>query len=291
MTDTPDPVAAWQARLRPVAVDGLRTWILDEGAGDPVVLLHGIPTSSFLWRDVARVVSRERRAVAPDLIGFGLADRPTEADLSPAGQASAMLRVMDTLGIERAALVGHDYGALVACEILAREPERVSHMVITNTSVWLDDWRGSPLSPLRLIATPVVGAVATAAARPFMLRRAFAFYMDEDERLTDDVMAVYWRPFEDGLWDVLRRLEHVDGMTSSDFHRWREALYNFQGPGLVAWGANDRTFPPSRAVEIGKLLHDSREDVFENANHFIPEDRPEALGRLILAFLSGALMR
>lgn len=286
-----DPVAAWRARLQPVTVDGIRTWVLNEGLGDPVVLLHGIPTSSFVWRDVARVIARERRAVAPDLIGFGLADRPAGADLSPAGQAESMLRVLDAIGVDKAALVGHDYGALVACEILARAPERVSHIVVTNTSVWIDDWRGSPLSPLRLINLPVAGRLLTAVARPFMLRQAFQWYVDEDERLTDDVMAVYWHPFDDGFWDVLRRLDEVDGMTSTDFHRWREALYNFQGPGLVAWGANDRTFPPSRAVEIGKLLHDSRTDIFEHANHFIQEDRPDALGRLILAFLSGALMR
>ncbi len=291
MRGTRDPIAAWRARLQPVTVDGIRTWVLDEGLGDPVVFLHGIPTSSFLWRDVTRIVARERRAVAPDLIGFGLSDRPAGADLSPAGQATAMLRVLDTLGIERAAFVGHDYGALVACEILAQTPERVTHMVVTNTSVWADDWRASPLSPLRLIDLPVAGRLATAAARPFMLRQAFERYVDAKERLTDDVMAVYWQPFTDGFWNTLRRLDNAGGMTSTEFHRWREALYNFDGPGLVAWGANDRTFPPNRAVEIGKLLHDSRTDIFEHANHFIQEDRPDALGRLILAFLSGALMR
>ncbi len=286
-----DPVAAWRSRLQPVTVDGVRTWVLEEGLGDPVVFLHGIPTSSFVWRDVVRVAARERRCVAPDLIGFGLADRPAGADLSPAGQATAMLRVLDMLGVEQAALVGHDYGALVACEILARAPERVSHVVVTNTSVWPEDWRGSPLSPLRLIQLPVAGRFASAVARPFMLRQAFQLYVDEDSRLTDDVLAVYWHPFANGFWDVLRRLNDAAGMTSSDFHRWRGALYDFQGPGLVSWGANDRTFPPSRAVEIGKLLHDSRTDIFENANHFVQEDRPEALGRLILAFLSGALLR
>ena len=104
-------------------------------------------------------------------------------------------------------------------------------------------------------------------------------------------MAVYWQPFTDGFWDVLRRLNEVDGMTSPEFHRWREALYNFTGPGLVAWGANDPTFPPNRGAEIGKLLHDSRTDIFEHANHFIQEDRPEALGRLIVAFLNGSLLR
>ncbi|MEI2616927.1 MAG: alpha/beta fold hydrolase [Thermomicrobiales bacterium] len=288
---TTDPVADWQARLRPVVVDGIRTFVLDEGLGEPIVFLHGIPTSSFLWRDVARVVSRERRAIVPDLIGFGFADRPATVDLSPAGQATAMLRVLDELSIGRTALVGHDYGALVACEMLARAPDRVSDMIVTNTSVWIDDWHSSPLSPLALINLPIAGRLATAAARPFMLREAFGRYVDDKERLTDDVIAVYWRPFTDGLWSVLRRMSHIDGLTSADFHRWREALYNFERPGLVAWGGNDRAFPSSRAVEIGKLLHDSRTDIFEHANHFIQEDRPEALGRLILAFLRGALMR
>lgn len=291
MITSRDPVNSWRARLTPVAIDGVRTFVLDEGLGEPVVFLHGIPTSSFLWRNVARVVARERRAVAPDLIGFGLSDRPASADLSPAGQAAAVVRVLDALGVGPAAVVGHDYGALVACELLQQAPDRVRQIVVTNTSLWLDDWRGSPLSALRLVGLPVAGRLASALARPFMLRQAFARYVDEDERLSDDVMAIYWHPFEDGFWDVLRRLGESEGMTAADFHRWRGALYDFDGPGLVAWGANDRTFPSSRAAEIGRLLHDSRTDIFDNANHFIQEDRPEALGRLILAFLSGALLR
>lgn len=284
-------VSRWKERLTPITVNGLRTFVLDEGEGDPVVFLHGIPTSSFLWRDVVPIVALEHRCIAPDLLGFGFADRPDKADLSPAGQAAFLTGLLDALDIERVALVGHDYGALVACEFLARAPERVSAMVVTNTSVWLDDWKSSSLSPLRLISTPVIGKVATAAARPFMLKQAFRFYTEETDRLTDEVMAVYWQPFTDGFWDVLRRLNEVDGMTSTEFHRWREALYNFTGPGLVAWGANDPTFPPNRGAEIGKLLHDSRTDIFEHANHFIQEDRPEALGRLIVAFLNGSLLR
>ncbi|MCO5175847.1 MAG: alpha/beta fold hydrolase [Thermomicrobiales bacterium] len=284
-------VSRWKERLTPITVNGLRTFVLDEGVGDPVVFLHGIPTSSFLWRDVVPVVALERRCIVPDLLGFGLADRPDTADLSPDGQAAFLTGVLDALGAERVALVGHDYGALVACEFLARSPERVSAMVVTNTSVWLDDWKSSSLSPLRMINAPVVGKIATFAARPFMLKQAFRFYVDEVDRLTDEVMAVYWHPFTDGFWNVLRRLNEIDGMTSGEFHRWREALYNFQGPGLVAWGANDPTFPPNRGAEIGKLLHDSRTDIFEHANHFLPVDRPDALGRLIVAFLNGSLLR
>ena len=76
MGHVPDAVARWQSQLSPVAIDGLRTFVLDTGMGDPVVFLHGIPTSSYLWRDVAQVVSHRWRVIAPDLLGFGLADRP-----------------------------------------------------------------------------------------------------------------------------------------------------------------------------------------------------------------------
>ena len=165
----------------PVETQAGRLTILDEGDGQPVVLLHGIPTHSYVWRDVARIVSVSRRAIAPDLLGFGFSDKPDDADLSPMGQADVVGEMLDALGIESYALVGHDYGALVACELLAREPERVTQLVVTNTSLQCSGWKSSsPLNPLAWLKVPFVGEVAMAAAQPFMLKQAFSTFAPGD---------------------------------------------------------------------------------------------------------------
>jgi pimeloyl-ACP methyl ester carboxylesterase len=284
-------VQRWQERLTPVTVDGLRTWVLDEGLGEPVVFLHGIPTSSYVWRDVVRVVGTERRSLAPDLLGFGLADRPLQADLSPTGQAAFIERVLVEMGVDRYALVAHDYGALVAAEMLLHRPEAISHLTITNTSFAASDWRGSRLSPAALLRLPVAGEVAFRFARPFMLKAAFRFYVENKARLTPDTMAIYWHPFTDGFADVLLKLARSNRMSSDDFHRWRGAIYDVEQPALIAWGGADPTFRVNRAQDISTLLRAARVEIFDHANHFIQEDRPEALGRLILASLRDALPR
>lgn len=289
MGRAPEAVAAWQARLTPVAVDGLRTFVLDTGVGDPVVFLHGIPTQAFLWRDVADVVGHRRRVIAPDLLGFGFADRPDDADLSPVGQATFVQRVLSDLGVERYALVVHDYGALVGAELLARDAGSVTDLVVLNTSLWEEDWRGTGFNPLGLVRLPGLGEVAFRVARKFMLREAFRQYVTERQRLKDDVMSVYWHPFTDGFGDVLLRLfRREDGrMDEQDFCRWRDAIEAFDRPSLVIWGDQDPTFRPHIGRKIASILPQGNFELFEHSNHFIPEDRPEALGRLIAVFLSG----
>jgi 2-hydroxymuconate-semialdehyde hydrolase len=285
----PDAVSDWQAQLTPIAIDGLRTFVLDTGYGDPVVFLHGIPTSSFLWRDVGEVVSRRWRVIAPDLLGFGFSDRPADADLSPAGQATFLQRVLSELGVERYALVVHDYGALVGAELLARDPDTVTHLVVLNTSLWADDWGGSRRSPFGLLKMPGVGEVAFRFARKFMLREAFGLYVTERQRLTSEVMDVYWHPFTDGYSDVLLRLarESTEGMDEQQFCRWRDAIEAFDRPCLVVWGDQDPTFRTHIGRKIASILPAGNLELFEHSNHFVPEDRPEALGRLITVLLNG----
>jgi pimeloyl-ACP methyl ester carboxylesterase len=282
-----DAVARWQARLVPVTADGLRTYVLDEGRGEPVVFLHGIPTQAFLWRDVATMVAREYRAIVPDLLGFGFADRPEASHFDPAEQARFLDRVLGELGVERCAVVAHDYGALVAAELMCRQPGRVTRLVVTNTSFWHEDWRGGRLSPLALLKLRGVGESALRLARPFMLTHAFRVYASDKERFTRDTMRVYWHPFTDGFGRVLLTLAREGVLTADDFHRWRATLHAFPRPALVVWGDRDPTFTTERGRAIANMLPDGYLEVFEHANHFVPEDRPAALGRLILAFLAG----
>jgi 2-hydroxymuconate-semialdehyde hydrolase len=286
---TPDAVSEWQQQLTPVVVDGIRTFVLDTGMGDAVVFLHGIPSQAFLWRDVAQVVGHRWRAIAPDLLGFGFSDRPEDADLSPAGQATFIQRVLSELGVERYALVVHDYGALVGAELLARDPDVITHLVVLNTSLWADDWGGSRTSPFSLLRLPGVGEVAFRVARKFMLREAFGLYVTERQRLTSDVMDVYWHPFTDGYGDVLLRLFREDGerMDEQQFCRWRDAIEAFHRPSLVVWGDRDPTFRTHLGRRIASILPAGHLELFEHSNHFVPEDRPEALGRLITVLLSG----
>lgn len=268
-----------------MTVNGLRTMILDHGFGDPVVFLHGIPTQAYLWRDVARVVGREHRVIAPDLLGFGFADKPNAGDLSPTGQATFVEGLLVELGVDEFTLVAHDFGALVAAEIVANMPDRVQAVVICNTSFWPQDWNGSLFNPMRLLRVPGIGEAAFRLARPFMLRRAFAAYVTDTRRLTAATLQVYWWPFAHGFASVLLRLSRADRFTRDDLRRWRHALHNYDGLALIVWGERDPTFRPSRGRSIAGFIPNGRYVGLPDSNHFIQEDEPEELGRLINEFL------
>lgn len=279
-----DPVAAWKRRLVPVNVAGLRTYVLDEGLGAPVLLLHGIPTQAFLWRDVARGLAGRWRVVAPDLLGFGLADTPETADVTPRGQAVFLGRVLDQLGVDPCLIVGHDYGALVAAELLAREPQRVRGLVLLNTSFWREDWAGTGINPLMALRLPLVGEAALKLARPFMLKMAMRAFVSEQGRLNAATMAVYWYPFDHGFARTLLQLYRSQRLVETDFQRWRQALMEYRRPALVVWGGRDPVFRTWTGRRIANLLPNARFACLDDANHYVPEDRPHALARLISTY-------
>jgi pimeloyl-ACP methyl ester carboxylesterase len=120
--------------MKRVAGDGVTLAVLDEGEGQPVLLLHGFPDSSALWRNqVPALVEAGFRAVAPDLRGFGASDRPGEVqDYAIRRSFVDMIMLLDELEIERAHVVGHDFGAALAWVLGALAPERVERLVVLS---------------------------------------------------------------------------------------------------------------------------------------------------------------
>src|SRR5436305_8975968 len=117
--------------MRRVTGDGITLAVLDEGEGRPVLLLHGFPDSSYVWRHQIRALVDEGfRAVAPDLRGFGESDRPAAVEDYALGRTVAdVTSILDELSLERVQLVGHDWGALLAWLVAAFMPHRVERLV------------------------------------------------------------------------------------------------------------------------------------------------------------------
>jgi len=120
--------------IRRIEGDGVTLSVVDEGAGQPVVLLHGFPDSSYVWREqIPALVADGKRVVAPDLRGFGDSDKPQEAEAYRMTHLVAdVVAVLDALEIDRADVVGHDWGAGLAWVLAARVPERVHRLVVMS---------------------------------------------------------------------------------------------------------------------------------------------------------------
>lgn len=137
-----DHVAAHRAAGRTLTVDGLETFVREDGEGEAVVLVHGVPVSSLLYRKMLpELAARGLRAVAPDLLGCGFTARPEDADYTWTGIAEHLKATIDALGIDRFHLVVHDLGGPVGFEVAAAWPERIRSLTILNTLVQVTTFR------------------------------------------------------------------------------------------------------------------------------------------------------
>jgi pimeloyl-ACP methyl ester carboxylesterase len=148
--------AAFRERQKTVLLDGLcyltlKVVYTDLGEGEPVVLLHGIPTWSFLYyRDAIPWLADECRVRSPVFLGHGYSDRRDRFDRSLAAQARMILAFLDALEIERATIVGHDTGGGVALILGIEHAERVARLVLTN-AVTYDCW---PIEDMIALGNP-----------------------------------------------------------------------------------------------------------------------------------------
>ncbi|MDP9385163.1 MAG: alpha/beta fold hydrolase [Actinomycetota bacterium] len=145
----------FRRRQRTVELTGLgplplRIAYTDVGRGQPVVLLHGIPTWSFLYHEVIGLLEPRCRVLAPDLLGHGWSDRRDRFDRSLRAQAEAILAWLDALEIDRATFVGHDTGGGVALILAIEHPERVRRLVLTNVVAY-DSW---PIGDMIALSDP-----------------------------------------------------------------------------------------------------------------------------------------
>lgn len=147
---------AHQNSGRPFAAGGVKSFTLDQGSGDPVICLHGVPSSSFLYRKVVKeLADHGMRGVAFDFPGQGFAERPTDFDYSWSGLARWTTEAIDALGIDRFHLVLHDTGGPIGFQVAIENPERVMSMTVLNSVVDVGVFhRPWPMHPFSI---PVVG--------------------------------------------------------------------------------------------------------------------------------------
>jgi haloalkane dehalogenase len=273
---------------------GVRCHYVDEGQGEPVVLLHGNPTWSFYFRDLIRGLRDEYRLVAPDHVGCGLSDKPGDAvyEYTLARRGSDLEALLEHLGLrEDLTLVLHDWGGMIGMAYASRHPERVKRLVVLNTaafrlppgkplpwSLWL--CRNTPLGPLLVRGLNAFSraAVRWCSARP----------------LPPEVRAAYLAPYDS--WEnriaVLRFVQDIPlrpGDRSYELVRSaEEGLGRLRGvPMLICWGERDFVFDRHFLAEWQQRFPGAEVHPFPEAGHFVLED----VGPQVLALVRDFLKR
>jgi pimeloyl-ACP methyl ester carboxylesterase len=160
------------------------------GAGEPVILLHGFGASTYAWRKVMPGLAASFRVMAIDLNGFGYTQRTRDFEsYTREGQADLVLRVMDSLGIDKAHLVGHSYGGGITIWLASRHPGRVRSMVLVDSSAptYAND-RRSRLAGLR----PVASLAVRALLRPGSVRRSLINSVHDESLVTPELVREYY---------------------------------------------------------------------------------------------------
>ena len=264
--------------------DGLRMHYVDEGAGDPVLLLHGEPTWSFLWRRIVpRIAASGRRAIAPDLIGFGRSDKPDAVDwYSYDRHVETVTGLVHELDLDRLTLVVHDWGGPIGLRVAVENEERVDRLVILDTGVAAGQAPSETWLRFRDAVRHVGGAldvgrlVAAGTARG----------------LSPEVRAAYDAPFPTPA-SKAGALAFPDLVPTEPGHpsaaamnRVRDALRSWEKRAHVVWGAEDAVLPPQAAKRLVDLIPGATgPELVANASHFLQEDAPDEVGAAILRFL------
>ena len=264
---------------------GVGSFVLDQGAGEPVVCIHGVPASSFLWRKVvAELADRGLRGIAFDLPGLGLADRPDEFDYSWSGLGRFAAAAVDALELDRFHLVVHDIGGPVGFELAAAAPDRVRSLTVLNTLVEVDTfkrpWSMEPFAR-RGIGELWLAGMAKPAFRQLMYLQGIENRSAVTKAELDAYVDLLKR--EDrgrAFLKIMRGFERTRAKRQLYVSTLRDVPYPVQ----AVWGEKDPALTVERqGADVARIAGlDTIHRV--PAKHFLQEDQAPAIGEHIARF-------
>lgn len=282
----------WQPNFLDVG-QGVKLHYLDEGKGDPLVMLHGNPTWSFYWRNLVTEFSKDHRVIVPDHVGCGLSDKPGDDQYEYVleRRVADLDRLINSLNLgDRVTLVVHDWGGMIGMAWATKNPHRVKRFVVLNTAGFgLPQGRKLPWQ---------IGVVRYAPYFPVPVRAFNAFSRGANimcstkpGRMTSLIKDAYLAPYDS--WKnriaVQRFVEDIP-LAPGD-RSWpivnevSEKLGQFTNvPMLICWGRKDFVFDDAFLAEWRKRLPQADVHVFEDAGHYVLEDAHEEIGKLMREF-------
>jgi pimeloyl-ACP methyl ester carboxylesterase len=277
---------------RTATIDGLNIFYREAGdpALPPLLLLHGFPASSFMYRELIERLAHRFHVIAPDYPGFGHSDAPSVVEFSYTFDhlADVVEKFTERLGLKRYGLYMQDFGGPVGFRLASRHPERVSFLVVQNANAYEeglpDDFWGLARELWRDPSPANYARIREAAMSDAALEWNYTHGVKDPARINPDSWllqrALLARP---GNKDAMAALLHDYGRNLSHYPAWQAYFRQYQPPTLVVWGANDVIFPPSGAYPYQR---DLRQIDFKllDTGHFALEELGETIAAHIERF-------
>ncbi|MEZ5827693.1 MAG: alpha/beta hydrolase [Hyphomicrobiales bacterium] len=286
-SDTSAPLShqAFRKRQKSAELDGLsykplRVAWTDLGEGEPVILLHGIPTWSFLYNDVIGPISQHARVIAPDFLGHGYSDKRDFFDRSLLAQTAMIVRLMDHLGIAKADFVGHDTGGGVSLIMAIHHPERVRRLILTNVVAY-DSW---PIDDMIALGNPNWRSKAPEEVAEFLASGLPDGLFNQD-RLTPAFREGIVAPYsdEEGKISIIR---NASALNTNHTTMLVEKHGDISAPTLCLWGVHDPWQTIRDGERLAQEIPNARLVRVENASHWIPHDTPQRFAEEVSRFVA-----
>jgi len=283
-------------RYHTVAIDGVKIFYREAGAptAPTLLLLHGFPTSSHMFRNLIPLLADRYHVVAPDYPGYG------QSDASPADQfeysfdhlAHLIDRFTEVLGLDRYALYVQDYGAPIGYRLAAAHPERITAIVVQNGNAYDEGLDNAFWAPIKEYWADRSEANA-AKLRPLVALEATRWQYSEGMRQPELVSPDAWmldqayldRPGNDAIQLAML---YSYGSNPGRYPAWQAYFRDHQPPMLITWGQNDKIFPAEGAHPYLRDLPQAELHLLDTG-HFALEDKGAEIAALMRDFLGRAL--
>lgn len=266
-----------------------RMHYLDEGAGDVIVMVHGTPTWSFLYRHLISGLRDRYRIIAVDHLGSGLSEKPADYSYRPADHARNLQALIETLDLRDINLMVHDFGGPIGLSYAIAQPQNVQRIVLFNTWMW--SLRSNPQIALtgRILGSKVGRWLYRQMDIEFKVIVPMV-YADRS-KFTPAIEHHYRAPFEqaddyanaiDIAWIYARELLGSSEWFASLWQQ-REKLHDI--PALLLWGMQDSAFGPPMLEQWRGVFAHEEIHTLDEAGHFVQEEQPQTVLPLIADFL------
>jgi len=267
-------------------LDGARIHYVDEGVGETILLLHGNPAWSFLYRKIVAGLKREFRCVALDYPGYGMSSAPSGYLFTPREHSAMLERFVDRLELTDLTLMVQDWGGPVGLGLAGRRPELLHRLIIGNTFAW-------PLNGefrVRMFSALMGGPIGRTLNRRFMLVPRVFFARGLAQRHPREVLDLYFAPWRDPARRAPAAIGPKQLIAATDYLNEVEAnLPKIAGrPALIVWGTKDFAFRDAERKRFEATFPNHRTILFDNASHFLQEDVGDQIAAAFKSWQKGS---
>lgn len=289
LQDKPENFVAYQtyaSGLKSFETDNGTMKYYDRGDGQPILLVHGVPTNSWMYRNLSQeLVDNGYRVIAPDLMGFGASDRMSDyADYDFENQAELLINLMDSLGIDSWEQVTHDMGGVVTLHMVNQTPEKISHMHILNTILYSEyfdlpvDLSGENSLHRWALAQHGNKYIGQIIVKNMMMMGTGNREYSESEQ------AGYYLPIRDGAESLVHFFTNT-GVITDNIDDYRQWLVNSNIPTSIIWGEDDPFLDRRSGLLLQEEMNISDDAVLilPGAKHLIAEESYKEIAKHIIA--------